>query len=319
MSLKKRMPERPCSVTGVREIASPTDPELGLAYVHLGTVCEEAGEDRGFNFGPLETVAVIMAGTAEVLWEGEDGVERCERIGGRRDVFDGPPWAFFAYPFTTFGVRALSPFVEMVLVRAEPPEPELEPSPGFEAGPYGQGGPGFSEHSSGERGGSGRWSRGWPEAPRGVEIVSPDDVVCEKAGKKEWERKVSLIVGPESRVGARRLIGGESLALQGNWLAYPGHKHDEDITGEEARLEEVYHFRFRPQRGFGMGRVYSPERRFDQAYTVENGDTLAIPFGYHTVAAAPRYDMYCLWALAGKKREMLSREDECHAWVHNTR
>ncbi|MDD2201535.1 MAG: 5-deoxy-glucuronate isomerase [Firmicutes bacterium] len=282
MSLKKRMPERACSVTGVRELAGPTDPELGLAYIHLGTVCMEDGEDRGFNFGPLETVVVIMAGTAEVVWEGENGVERRERIGGRRDVFDGPPWAFFAHPFTTFGVRALSPFVEMVLVRAEPPEP----------------GPGFDRLG-------------------GVEIVSPDGVVCKKAGKKEWERTVSLIVGPETPVGARRLVVGESIALQGSWLAYPGHKHDEDVVGEEARLEEVYHFRFRPQRGFGIARVYSPVRRFDQANTVEDGDTLAVPFGYHTVAAAPGYDMYCLWALAGEQRKMLSREDERHAWVHN--
>ena len=75
--------------------------------------CED-GEDRGFNFGPLETVVVIMAGTAEG-GEGENGAERRERIGAVRDVFDGPPWAF-AHLFTTFGVRALSPFVEMVLV-----------------------------------------------------------------------------------------------------------------------------------------------------------------------------------------------------------
>lgn len=310
MSLKKRMPERPCSVTGVREIAGPADPELGLAYIHLGTVCMEAGEDRGFNFGPLETVAVIMAGTAEVVWEGADGVERREGIGGRRDVFDGPPWAFFAHPFTTFGVRALSPFVEMVLVRAEQPEHELEPGSERPCSP-GCGG------DTGEAGGARCWNRGGREAPRGVEIVSPDEVVCKKAGEKEWERTVSLIVGPESKVGARRLIVGESITLQGNWLAYPGHKHDEDIAGEEARLEEVYHFRFRPQRGFGLGRVYSPVRRFDQAYTVEDGDVLAVPFGYHTVAAAPGYDMYCLWALAGERREMLSREDERHAWVHN--
>jgi len=311
VSLKKTMPDRACSVTGVREIASPTDPQLGLAYVHLGMVSVEADEDRAFNFGPLETVAVILCGVAEVAWEDEDGVERRETIGGRRDVFDGPPWAFFAHPFTTFEVKGLSPFVEMALVRAEQPGPDTDCL--YECGCVEGGCETMEMRAGAEEIVCGRELR----LGCGVEIISPDEVVCRKLGEGAWERTVSTIVGAKTSAGARRLIVGESMACRGNWLAYPGHKHDEDVLGEETRLEEVCHFRFRPERGFGMGRVYSPKRRFDQSYTIENGDTLAIPFGYHTFAVAPGYDAYCLWALGGERRQLLLREDERHAWVRH--
>ena len=82
---------------------------------------------------------------------------------------------------------------------------------------------------------------------------------------------------------------------------------------EESKLEEVYHFRVRPQQGFGLQRVYG--NGFDRTYAVGDGDVATISEGYHSVAAAPGYDLYYLWMLAGEHRVMHMREDPQHRWV----
>ncbi|MDH7480710.1 MAG: 5-deoxy-glucuronate isomerase [Armatimonadota bacterium] len=54
----------------------------------------------------------------------------------------------------------------------------------------------------------------------------------------------------------------------------------------------------------------------DEVYVVENGDTVVIPRGYHPVAAAPGYTLHYTWAMAGdiRKPGALS-DDPRHAWV----
>jgi 5-deoxy-glucuronate isomerase len=119
-------------------------------------------------------------------------------------------------------------------------------------------------------------------------------------------------------VPAKKLLVGETYNIPGGWSSYPPHKHDVYSPGEEVCLEEIYHFRIDPPQGFGFQRIYSPERDLDEAYSIENGDTVIIPCGYHPVAAAPGYTLYYLWGLAGEKREMRPREDPGHAWVNQS-
>jgi 5-deoxy-glucuronate isomerase len=81
-------------------------------------------------------------------------------------------------------------------------------------------------------------------------------------------------------------------------------------------MEEIYYFRCNPAQGFGMQRVYTDDRSLDEACVVEDGDTMLLPAGYHPVVAAPGYQLYYLWMLAGPNdRRMRPNDDPAHAWV----
>jgi len=143
--------------------------------------------------------------------------------------------------------------------------------------------------------------------------IGPEEVTRETRGEGSWQREVQTIL--DASRPAQRLLVGETYNPPGAWSSYPPHKHDQHRPPEESRLQEVYHYRFQPERGFGIQRVYSPERGLDELLLVEDGDTVLIPFGYHPVVAAPGYRLYYLWALAGDDREMRLHEDPDHAWV----
>lgn len=144
-------------------------------------------------------------------------------------------------------------------------------------------------------------------------VVRPADVGVRVVGEASWRREVHDVVD-ESRPAARLMVG-ETFNQPGAWSSYPPHKHDVQDPPVEVQLEEIYHYRLQPAGGFGLQRIYSPERSFDQTFAVENGDTVLIPFGYHPVVAAPGYRLYYLWALAGEGRTLRPHEDPAHQWV----
>lgn len=146
------------------------------------------------------------------------------------------------------------------------------------------------------------------------QLIGPEDVSCRTVGKEHWDRKVCDIIGPGFAGG--RLILGETFNPPGNWSSYPPHKHDVDNPPVETRMGEVYYFKVRPENGFGLQRVYSKVgSRQDCAYVIKNDDVVSIPEGYHPVAAAPGYDVYYLWVLAGDKRILRPHDDPDHAWI----
>jgi len=53
----------------------------------------------------------------------------------------------------------------------------------------------------------------------------------------------------------------------------------------------------------------------DEAHIIRENTAVALPFGYHPVAAAPGYRVYYLWFLSGSTRELLPNDDPDHAWV----
>ncbi len=149
-----------------------------------------------------------------------------------------------------------------------------------------------------------------------VVVIRPEDVVIHEArGKGLFVRDVHDII--VDNVPAQRLMIGETFNRAGEWSSYPPHKHDVETPPDEVKLEEIYFYKLDPPQGFGMQRIYSPERGINEAYVVENDDTVLMPFGYHPVAAAPGYRLYYLWVLAGKSRVMKPREDPAHSWVWN--
>ena len=147
-------------------------------------------------------------------------------------------------------------------------------------------------------------------------IVKPEDVIEKFVGARNWRRKVYTSIGDNVR--AQRLIVGETLNPPGNWSSWPPHKHDVKSLSE-APLEEVYFFKIKPSQGFGLQMIYtSPEdnESFDEVYVVKNNNTIVIPRGYHPVVAAPGYQLYYLWILAGhERRHGASSADPEHSWL----
>ena len=143
--------------------------------------------------------------------------------------------------------------------------------------------------------------------------IGPEEVSRETRGVGSWQREVHTIL--DASRPAQRLLVGETYNPPGAWSSYPPHKHDQHRPPEESRLQEIYHYRFQPEQGFGVQRVYSRDRGIDEVMLVEHGDTVLIPFGYHPVVAAPGYSLYYFWALAGEGRNLRLQEDPEHAWV----
>ncbi len=143
-------------------------------------------------------------------------------------------------------------------------------------------------------------------------VILPDEVQTSRRGHGSFARDVCEILPPERP--AARLLAGETINPPGNWSSSPPHKHDCDDPPTEARLEEVYLYRMHPAQGFALQHSYhagGPARTF----AVGDLDVAAIPAGYHPVVAAPGYELYYLWCLAGEGRTLRWRSDPAHAWV----
>jgi 5-deoxy-glucuronate isomerase len=152
-------------------------------------------------------------------------------------------------------------------------------------------------------------------APRGGSpyFIGANEVDVVTRGRDSFKREVHTILDSKRPAGA--LVVGETFNLPGAWSSYPPHKHDVHDPPRQSKLQEIYHFRFDPPQGFGIQRIYSLERGLNEAFVVEDGDTVVIPYGYHPVVAGPGYRLYYLWALAGEGRELHLVEDPAHSWV----
>ncbi len=145
-------------------------------------------------------------------------------------------------------------------------------------------------------------------------IITPEDVVIKNLGKPGWQREAHFIL--DERTDSEMLYIGEAFVKGGQWASYPPHKHDDDNMPTEAETEEIYYYEFKDPRGFGIQKVYTMEGDIDETYTVKSGDFVEIPRGYHPFHAAPGYDNYYLWIMAGKDRGFYMTTDEDHKWLN---
>jgi len=149
-------------------------------------------------------------------------------------------------------------------------------------------------------------------------LVKPESVIEKTVGAWNWKRTVYTSIG--EKVKAQRLLVGETLNPPGNWSSYPPHKHDQK-SSSEVPLEEVYFFKVKPPHGFGLQRIYTSQEDdepFDDIFLIENDDAVVIPRGYHPVVAAPGYQLYYLWVLAGDERSYGAwSDDPNHRWLRN--
>jgi 5-deoxy-glucuronate isomerase len=148
--------------------------------------------------------------------------------------------------------------------------------------------------------------------PGEAAFVGSDQITVNQRGKGAYSREVHDIFVSDPH--AKRLLVGETFNPPGMWSSFPPHKHD----GEDGEpyLEEVYYYRLNPPQGFGYQALYARDGSLNEAYTVRDGDAVLISRGFHPVAAAPGYQLYYLWVLAGEQRRLALFEDPDHRWIH---
>lgn len=163
-------------------------------------------------------------------------------------------------------------------------------------------------------------------------LIRPEDTRHIALGKDNWTRTSEIIL--DEKFDSEHFYIGEGMIPSGNWSGYPSHRHDVNNPPNELDMEETYFYLFdkvgagagEPNEGFGFQSVYTPAgtkaakfgERLNEAYRVENYDTVAIAEGYHPLAGAPGYNMYYLWTMAGDQgRGLISSMDPAHAWVKN--
>ena len=161
-------------------------------------------------------------------------------------------------------------------------------------------------------------------------LIKPEDTRHIALGKDNWTRTSEIIL--DEKFDSEHFYIGEGMIPSGNWSGYPSHRHDVNNPPNELDMEETYFYLFdkvgekagEQNEGFGFQSVYTPAgvaakkfgERLNEAYRVENYDTVAIAEGYHPLAGAPGYNMYYLWTMAGDQgRGLISSMDPAHAWV----
>ena len=144
-------------------------------------------------------------------------------------------------------------------------------------------------------------------------VIEPAAMGSEVRGQGANTRYVRNIL-PETEP-ADSLLVVEVITPGGNWSSYPPHKHDTPTQGQETALEETYYHRLNPSQGFAFQRVYTDDRTLDETMTVEDGDLVMVPRGYHPVGAPHGYDLYYLNVMAGPKRQWIFRNDPRHDWL----
>lgn len=168
-----------------------------------------------------------------------------------------------------------------------------------------------------------------------VKHLRKADIPVELRGAGQASRQVQNFGTPDV-LDADSIIACEVVTPAGNWSSYPPHKHDEERSGKETALEEIYYFEMQTERGGGPGRdggagapdpigyqrVYgTDDRPIDVLAEVRSGDVVLVPHGWHGPAMAPTgYDMYYLNVMAGPgdERAWLICDDPSHAWVRGT-
>ena len=145
-------------------------------------------------------------------------------------------------------------------------------------------------------------------------MITPEQVKAVHIGNENYQRDAYLVLTDECP--SDHFFIGEAFVPSGNHASYPPHRHDADNLPEEVDMEEVYFFRFNPQQGYGIQKIYTDDRSIDFTCTVEENDTTLIPEGYHPVINAPGYTMYYLWIMTGgNHRKFLNVIDPKHKWI----
>lgn len=146
------------------------------------------------------------------------------------------------------------------------------------------------------------------------------DFVQYGSDETKTHRKIKHILGQKQAGQVGRLLVSELYTVgQGGWSGFPPHKHDTDRLPDETRHDEVYNFRFRPDKGFAMQLLQPENEQLGEAFHIVNGSSFAIKAGYHPCVVAPGYEMYYFTILGGlSQRSLVQYFQPEHAWQIET-
>jgi 5-deoxy-glucuronate isomerase len=117
-------------------------------------------------------------------------------------------------------------------------------------------------------------------------------------------RRIFHLLGQNGLGRAGNLLVSELYCDHGCWSGYPPHKHDEDQGQAETHHEEMYHYRFRPETGFGAQLCFQPDGS-SRCFMTRNGDTFLLDRGYHPTVTSPGHEEYIFTILVGKSQRGL--------------
>jgi 5-deoxy-glucuronate isomerase len=147
-----------------------------------------------------------------------------------------------------------------------------------------------------------------------VAIINPDEITVMQVGRDNWSREVRMMIKPG--IHSAHLILGETINPPGNWSGTPAHKHETDNADKESFHEELYYFKSDRNSGFGIQRLYSPERGINELIYLKQNTVTFMPWGYHQIVAGPGYILYYLFFLSGPGNKLIGLADPEHKWIN---
>ncbi|CAN7726290.1 5-deoxy-glucuronate isomerase [Rhizobium sp. LjRoot258] len=150
--------------------------------------------------------------------------------------------------------------------------------------------------------------------------VTPGEVDAVNVGSSDThsQRRIAHLLGQRQNGRCGNLLVSELYAGEGCWSGYPPHKHDTEDGDVESRHEELYHYRFQPETGFGSQITYDDDGPVKILMT-RNGDTFLLDRGYHPTVTSPGHRGYIFTILVGKhRRGLIQRFDPAHQHLTKT-
>lgn len=144
--------------------------------------------------------------------------------------------------------------------------------------------------------------------------VRPDEVDAVEVGSREThsQRRIVHLLGQRQNGRCGNLLVSELYAGEGCWSGYPPHKHDTESGDIETHHEELYHYRFLPETGFGGQLTYDQDGPVKTLMT-RHGDTFLLDRGYHPTVTSPGHRGYIFTILVGKhRRGLIQQFDPAH-------
>lgn len=139
--------------------------------------------------------------------------------------------------------------------------------------------------------------------------IPPEEVEMVEVGSHDTHsrRRIFHILGQNGAGRAGNLLVSELYGDAGCWSGYPPHKHDMERPPDETDFEEIYHYRYRPETGFGAQFCYQNDGGGTEPSVVmtRHGDTFLIDRGYHPTLRAPGHEGYIFTILAGRHQRSL--------------
>ncbi|MBK8796594.1 MAG: 5-deoxy-glucuronate isomerase [Anaerolineales bacterium] len=269
--------------SGDPDVVVEVTPEAaGWGTIHFQARRLRADQVWSFDSGANELALVMLGGVVDVT----SNRGAWQQVGGRADVFAGPPHALYLPPQTAFTVTAATECefaVTWVASNAEHAPVAITPA----------------DVRTEIRGGG--------HATRQINNIIPPGFPCARLVVVE-------VYTP----------GGNWSSYPPH--KHDVHREDGAGALLEADLDETYYYKIDRPEGYALQRVYtdasSPLHRagypIDAAVIARNDDVVLIPEGYHPVSSPVGYTTYYLNVLAGSAQSLTAVDDPDYAWVKQT-